>query len=63
MKPYGRTTEDYGDTGCCPGHDEPRIRKWSGTYSSKNSKRAARKDTKRQNRQRRRKDKRQFIDS
>ena len=57
MKPYGRTTIDYGDTGCCPGHDFPRLRRWSGSYSSANSKRTNRKWGKIQNRRRRRKDK------
>lgn len=61
MKPYGITTDDYGNTGCCPGHDEPVINKWSGEYGSRNSKRSKSKMYKRQNRKRRRADKRKFY--
>ena len=57
MKPYGITTDDYGDTGCCPGHDKPVIYKWSGKYSSTHAQRSSVKSKKIQNRLRRRKDK------
>jgi hypothetical protein len=57
VKPYSSNPESYEDTGCCPGHDWPRTRRWAGTYSSPNSKRAGRKATKLANRIRRRRDK------
>lgn len=57
MKPYGRTTKNYGSTGCCPGHDAPYIRKWSGSYSSPHSVRKFRKLAKIQNRIRRHRNK------
>lgn len=60
MKPYGATTEDYGDTWCCPGHDFPRLRKWSGRYRSAHHMRASRELTKLQNRLRRHRDKQQL---
>jgi len=37
MKPYGRGIKTRDGTGCCPGHDFPRIHRWSGRYSSRNS--------------------------
>ena len=55
------TTEDYGATGCCPGHDKPYIRKWSGTYSGKRSKKLAKQSKKIQNRMRRRLDKENLM--
>ena len=39
MKPYSFREDGNNDTGCCPGHDWPRTHRWSGRYSSKNSKR------------------------
>jgi len=60
MKPYGITTENYGDTGCCPGHDEPWIRKWSGRYRGVAHRRKTMQEAKQQNRTRRRKDKREL---
>lgn len=54
MKPYCATQDDYGDTGCCPGHDNPWIRKWSGMYKSN---RGYKNISQIQNRVRRRKDK------
>lgn len=58
MKPYGRTTDDYGDTGCCPGHDEPVVRKWCGGINkSRAAAKKFRKNVKIQNRTRRRRDK------
>lgn len=60
MKPYGMTTDHYGDTGCCPGHDEPFIRKWSGKYSSNQWRRVARLHVKKETRRRRHEDKRKL---
>lgn len=57
MKPYGATTDNYGNTGCCPGHDDPYIKKWSGMYSNNQNRRIGTKVKKKQNRARRRKDK------
>lgn len=62
MKPYCATTEDYGDTGCCPGHDNPSTRKWSGEYSSTHAQQKASRLTRLQNRSRRRKDKQERYD-
>lgn len=60
MKPYGRKTETRKGTGCCPGHDSPRIHKWSGRYRSAASFRLDGKMAKVQNRTRRRKDRHQL---
>ena len=43
MKPYAYDPQSGKmDVGCCPGHDWPPTRRWSGSYSSKHSKRAKR---------------------
>ena len=40
MKPYAFNPLKKNDTGCCPGHDWPRCRRWAGRYSSAGSKKA-----------------------
>jgi len=39
MKPYAFNPNSDNDTGCCPGHDWPRLYRWSGRYSSVHSRR------------------------
>jgi hypothetical protein len=56
MKPYAFRV-GKADTGCCPGHDWPRLYRWSGKYSSPASQRTSAKLNKRAKRIRRRVDK------
>lgn len=57
MKPYAFDPKKKNNTGCCPGHDWPRTRRWSGRYSSANSKKTDRRDYTMAKRSRRRTDK------
>ena len=57
MKPYAAEASKGGNTGCCPGHDWPRLRRWSGKYNSAASKRKDSKCNKVAKRARRRRDK------
>ena len=43
MRPYAFKPNGGNDVGCCPGHDWPSTRRWSGSYSSAHSKRTHRK--------------------
>lgn len=57
MKPYAFNPNGSNDTGCCPGHDWPRCRRWAGTYNSAASHRVDSKCNKLAKRSRRRTDK------
>jgi hypothetical protein len=54
MKPYALDDLSKVDIGCCPGHDNPATRKYSGWYRSAAHKRAAKKRYERACRRRRR---------
>lgn len=57
MKPFAFDPEQFNDTGCCPGHDNPRLYRWAGRYSSKHSRQTDSKENRRAKRERRRRDK------
>ena len=58
MKPYAFDKNVKNYTGCCPGHDWPRCRRWAGKYGSAASQKADRKSNSISKRIRRRRDKR-----
>lgn len=57
MKPYSIRPHVFADVGCCPGHDWPRTKRWSGSYSSAAHFKASSKMNKRAKRIRRHTDK------
>ncbi len=59
MKPF--IDLEKSDTGCCPGHDDPPTRRWSGQYSSVHSKRSQKKAYDIAKRNRRHRDKQRLI--
>lgn len=61
MKPYAAPDKELTDTGCCPGHDWPRLYRWSGRYSSKHSKQTDTKRNKQAKRIRRHRDKQKLL--
>ena len=62
MKSYALSDNKYDDIGCCPGHDYPPTRKYSGTYRSYRSKRSKARIVKDAMRIRRRRDKHKLIE-
>ncbi len=62
MKPYALSDDKYDDIGCCPGHDYPPTRKYSGTYKSRRSKHSKAKIVIEAKRLRRHRDKYKLIE-
>ena len=63
MKPYAFDPNKSNATGCCPGHDWPRLYRYSGRYSSKKSKETDAKCNKIAKRNRRRSDKQKLKEN